>query len=163
MTDADRFRLLFGPYRTPCFQYGDTVFCEMRGEVTITGLSNGPIPWPMSRGKHGRPFFILFGGLANAVRRESGLAVAHWWGVTAQTVTVWRKALGVGCTNEGTSRLRSAYTQELLWVGLLFPTPGDFFVEHDFLPVRGVEVVDRFLGVKRPELSASLDFLVSFS
>jgi hypothetical protein len=35
--------------------------------------------------------------------------VAHWWGVRPLQVWKWRKALGVGATTEGTSRLRSAY------------------------------------------------------
>jgi hypothetical protein len=38
MTDRDRFKLLYGPYRTPRFKLGDVVFCEMRGEVKIVGL-----------------------------------------------------------------------------------------------------------------------------
>jgi hypothetical protein len=38
--------------------------------------------------------------------------VAHWWGVHRQTVWAWRKALGVGATTEGFSRLRSDYTRE---------------------------------------------------
>src|SRR5262249_47390473 len=54
----------------------------------------------------------LFGDLAEAVRRESALAVAYWWGVKPQTVTVWRNALGVGPLNEGTHRLRHDYFQE---------------------------------------------------
>ena len=33
-------------------------------------------------------------------------------GITGQTVTKWRKALGVPETNEGTHRLRSEYTDE---------------------------------------------------
>src|SRR5947207_2605029 len=49
---------------------------------------------------------------ADAVRREAAQAVAYWWGVTGQTLTVWRKALGVQETNERTSALRSAYTEE---------------------------------------------------
>ncbi|HEX3152930.1 MAG TPA: hypothetical protein VHR66_32965 [Gemmataceae bacterium] len=32
--------------------------------------------------------------------------------MTPQTVTKWRKVLGVGLTNDGTHRLRSAYTAE---------------------------------------------------
>ena len=35
MNDADRFRLCFGPYRTPRFQYGKIVWCEVRGEVRL--------------------------------------------------------------------------------------------------------------------------------
>ena len=47
MPDADRHRLLFGPYRTPVFKYGDVVICESRGQVEIVGLSGGRIPWPV--------------------------------------------------------------------------------------------------------------------
>jgi hypothetical protein len=46
------------------------------------------------------------------VRREAAQAVAFWWGITAQTVTKWRKALGVGATNEGTHRLHHDYFEE---------------------------------------------------
>jgi hypothetical protein len=42
--DADRFKLLFGPYQKPRFRYGKVVFCEARGEVTICGLTDAPIP-----------------------------------------------------------------------------------------------------------------------
>ncbi len=55
---------------------------------------------------------VVFGGLARAVRKESNLAVAHWWGVTPQTVTVWRKSLGVQPANDGTRRLKCEYGQE---------------------------------------------------
>jgi hypothetical protein len=104
MTDAARFRLLFGPYRTPRFRYGKVVFCEVRGEVTICGLSDGRTPWPV--GKRGRAnSLVVYGDLAEAVRRESNLAVAHWWGIDPQTVSLWRKALGVGPVTAGTSRL----------------------------------------------------------
>jgi NUMOD3 motif len=38
--------------------------------------------------------------------------VAHGWGVGKWQVWTWRKALGVGATTEGTSRLRSDYARE---------------------------------------------------
>jgi len=44
MTDADRFKLLFGPYRTPHFDYGDTLRCELRGELFVTDLTDSPVP-----------------------------------------------------------------------------------------------------------------------
>jgi hypothetical protein len=44
------------------------------------------------------------------VRRESAQAVGHWWEVCPETVWRWKKALGVGPTTEGTSRLHSAYS-----------------------------------------------------
>jgi hypothetical protein len=112
MTDHDRVRLLFGPYRTPRFKYGDVVFCEKRGSVKIVGLTNALIPWPKCRtGKRSRAI-ILHGALADAVRREAALAVAHWWGVGLFTVWKWRKALGVGPITAGTRRLKHDYALE---------------------------------------------------
>ena len=111
MTDAERFRLLFGPYRTPRFRYGRPAFCEVRGEVVLVGLSDAPIPWPVGkRGRH--KALVVYGGLAEAVRRESAQAVARWWGITPQTVWKWRKALGVGAVTEGTRWLKQGYALE---------------------------------------------------
>ena len=89
-------KLHFGPYNIPSFRYGRKVNCEVRGEVTIVGLSDARIPWPLGRvhGNNNRGL-IIYGALARAVRRESNLAVCYWWGVTPQTVSKWRKALGV--------------------------------------------------------------------
>src|SRR5260221_8907808 len=115
MTDDDRFKLLFGPYRTPVFCYGDDVFCEMQGDVILCGLTAARIPWPVGKrkqkGSRAR-FIVLYGALAEAVRRESAQAVAYWWGITAQTVPRWRKALGVGPVTEGTHRLHHDYFEE---------------------------------------------------
>src|SRR5262245_2847386 len=99
---------LLGAYATPAFHYGDVVMCELRGEVTIVGLRDTPIPWPVGKktGRRGRAL-ALYAGLADAVRRESAAAVIRWWGVRDETVWRWRKALGVGPTTEGTSRLRA--------------------------------------------------------
>ena len=105
MHDPDRFRLLHGPYKRPRLKRGRIIWCERRGEVTVTGLTDAPIPWPT--GRNGRTTtIILCGDLVRAVRQESNQAVAHWWGVSGQTVTLWRKALGVDPTTEGTSDLR---------------------------------------------------------
>jgi hypothetical protein len=105
MNDSDRYRLL-GTYRTPRFRYGDVAFCAVRGAVMLVGLSSGRIPWPVGQRGSARSLAV-FGGLAEAVRRESAVAISHWWGVTAQTVTKWRRVLGVGPVTEGTHRLRS--------------------------------------------------------
>jgi hypothetical protein len=105
MPDDGRTRLLFGPYGTPAFHYGDTVDCLIRGEIEVVGLTDAPVPWPVGKlGAH--KSMILYADLARAVRREAALAVAHWWGVTPQTVRVWRKALGEGAVTEGTRRLK---------------------------------------------------------
>ena len=42
------------------------------------------------------------------MKNESNHAVCYWWGVTGQTVTLWRKALGIGRSNPGTSKLHAA-------------------------------------------------------
>src|SRR5690242_11040460 len=99
MTLIDRFKLR-DIYRTPPFRYGAIARCAVRGRVQIVGLSDAPIPWPV--GKRGRTkALVLNGALARAVRNESNQAVARAWGVTGQTVTKWRKALGVSHANAG--------------------------------------------------------------
>jgi len=45
MKQSDRFKLYFGPYKTPRFKYGKKVWCEYRGWVRIVGLTDGQIPW----------------------------------------------------------------------------------------------------------------------
>src|SRR4051812_44964191 len=80
MTDRERHALLFGPYSTPAFHFGDVVFCEMRGEVTLVGLTGSRIPWPI--GERGRSkTHAIIGDLADALRSESAAAVCYWWGV----------------------------------------------------------------------------------
>jgi hypothetical protein len=43
ISDDERFKLRYGPYKTPRFKYGKKVQDEWRGEVTIVGLSSGRI------------------------------------------------------------------------------------------------------------------------
>jgi hypothetical protein len=116
MRDHRRFKLLHGPYVGPRCRPGIKLFCEIRGWVVVGKMSDGRIAWPMCRaGKRARAF-ILCGDLVKAIQRESNIAVCHWWGVTAQTVTAWRKALGVPRLNEGTGRLYREYAPERLTV-----------------------------------------------
>ena len=110
MDDAERFRLL-GKYRTPRFRYGRKVLCEVRGEVTIVGMTVAPIPWPSGKRGRGRSP-VVFKDLAKALRRELNKAICRWWGLTPQTVSKWRKALGIGPITEGTSTLYREYTKE---------------------------------------------------
>lgn len=113
MRDADRFRLL-GTYTTPRVRRGRVLTCEYRDcDVIVTGYSGGHIPWPKGR-KRGSPSssLIVYGALADAVRRESNQAVAYWFGATPGTVSLWRRALGVKRTNDGTHRLRVGYGAE---------------------------------------------------
>jgi hypothetical protein len=105
MPTPQRRRLLYGPYRTPRFRYGAVLMDEIRGEVVARGLTAARIPWPVGfRGK--ARGLVVYAGLAKAVRREAAIAVCHWWGVTPDTVSRWRKALGVGPVTAGTRKLR---------------------------------------------------------
>jgi hypothetical protein len=112
--DADRFRLL-GRYQTPRFRYGQVVFCEVRGWVILTGLTQAPIPWPVCKKagrSSGRTSLVVFRDLVRALRRENNQAVAHWWGVAVVTVSKWWKVLGVERGNEGSLRLMREYALE---------------------------------------------------
>jgi hypothetical protein len=101
---------LIGKYATPRFRCGASVVCQARGEVEIVGLSDAPIPWPIGkRGRH--KAIVLYGALVRAVRRESSLAIQHWFRVGPYTVWKWRRALGVGFATEGTTRLLSEISQ----------------------------------------------------
>jgi hypothetical protein len=114
LKDADRYRLL-GSYRTPRVRAGRVLSCEARDcDVRVCGYSDGRIPWPVGypRERGGPAGLVVFGGLAEAVRRESNLAVRHWFGVSGQTVSRWRKALGVPFSTDGTARLKSDYAKE---------------------------------------------------
>ena len=104
MHDQKRYKLLHGPYRAPRCRIGSRLFCEVRGEVIVCGISGARIPWPI--GKRGRArSLVVCGDLAKAVLRESNIAICYWFGITAQTVSKWRKALDVPQVNEGTRRL----------------------------------------------------------
>jgi hypothetical protein len=90
-------------YKTPKFRYGAIVFDEVRGDVEIVGLSDAPIPWPIGKKRNAKSL-VVFKDLVRAIRSESNATVCEWWGITPQTVTKWRNALGVERINAGTSR-----------------------------------------------------------
>ena len=49
MKDPQRFKLRFGKYQTPKFEYDDIVFDDAHGEVRIVGLTDALIPWPIGQ------------------------------------------------------------------------------------------------------------------
>jgi hypothetical protein len=109
MRQSDRFKLHFGPYRTPYVRLGRRLTCAIRGELITVGITKGRIPWPIGQGGRNRNrSIILCGDLERAVERESFQAIAYWWGVCAATVAKWRRALKVPPINEGTMVLRVA-------------------------------------------------------
>ncbi len=103
-----RYNLYGGLYKTPRFRLGQVVVDEVRGEVTIVGITDGKIPWPIGKTKRAKAL-VIFRGLAKAIRKESVTAIAYWWGVSTQTVTVWRKGLKIQGPTIGEQKLASAY------------------------------------------------------
>lgn len=45
---AIRYKLHFGPYKTPRFKLGAYVEDEISGEVRIVGVSDARISWPLA-------------------------------------------------------------------------------------------------------------------
>jgi hypothetical protein len=109
MNVADRYLLLFGPYRTPALQRGDRSICHYRdSDVVVTGWTEARLPWPRCQalGSKGGSGLLVDDELARAIRHESAVAIQHWWGVNGVTVARWRKSLGVRRADpEGSRRL----------------------------------------------------------
>ena len=124
---VDRSQLL-GSYQTPQFKSGDVVPCVLRGNVKVVGVTVARIPWPTGKRIDGRknstPAIILCDGLVDAVKNESNEAVCYWWGVTGQTVTLWRKALGIRRSNSGTSKLHAANYRDHVGEAMRKAAPG---------------------------------------
>jgi hypothetical protein len=83
MKPFDPYKLRFGPYREPKIPRNRMLYCEMRGLLPVGCYSDGPIPWPMRRGKRS---IILCGDLVRAVQRESVEAICHNWDVCRAVV-----------------------------------------------------------------------------
>jgi hypothetical protein len=110
MATIDRHRLYFGPYSTPEFHFGAAATCLVHGEVVISGISDGPIAWPMTTRQGGRSL-VLYADLVQAVEREAACAVACWFGVSTWMVRKWRRALGVPARNQGDRLLKQFYAE----------------------------------------------------
>ena len=130
----------------PNFEYDDIVTDEIHGDVRLVGITDAPIPWPIGQplNDRRRRVIALYDSLVDAVRQEANQAVAHWWGVSGQTVTKWRKALNVGKT-AGTSILREESGREN------FPKVRDRLLAKSADPERREKIAASRRGKKRPK------------
>lgn len=145
MAKVDRHKLRFGPFATPRFRYGQRVRCAVRGEVIIVGLSASRIPWPLGRidGNSNRAL-IVYRGLAKAVRKEAAVAVCHWWGVTAQTISRWRGVMGVDQDTDGSRKLRAEHGRRN------WPKVGKRLLSKAHDPERAAKIAASKVGKPRP-------------
>jgi hypothetical protein len=156
MKNADPTQLLKGPYSTPRFRIGRRVNCLMRGSVTIVGMTDARIQWPVGKKLRARGP-VIYRDLAKALRVESALAICYWWGVTPQTVTKWRKALGIATNTKGTSDLRRRRFNEpwgfrarkLAWAKANDPERCRKIAEAKMGKPRPKHVIEAMLAAKR--------------
>jgi len=97
-------KLIGGPYRPPRVRVGDSLFCDLHGEVVMRAFTDR-LRWPCAL-LYGQRSPILTGDLVRAVRTESAMAVVWWWEVSRNLVHRWRVCLSVGRKTPGTLRLR---------------------------------------------------------
>jgi hypothetical protein len=99
MMNAERHKLLFGPYKAPALRRGDRATCLFRdGDVIITGWSDGRTAWPRCQrpGQQGGSGLLVDAELVRAIKTESSAAIQYWWGVQGETVWRWKRFFGVG-------------------------------------------------------------------
>lgn len=76
---------------------------ELHGLVQVNGFSDGRLSWPTrKRPRGGVRTLVLTEDLVRAIRLESAVAVAHWWGISTKTVRVFRRLLDVPRNTPGT-------------------------------------------------------------
>jgi len=97
--------LIAGPYATPGCKVGAEFPDLLHGDRPIRGLTDAPISWPFSYAPKGNRQLHVTGDLERAIRTESVMAVAHWWGVSRWWVERARRALGVARMTPGTTAL----------------------------------------------------------
>jgi len=90
------------------------VTCAIRSVMRVTNWRRAR-PWPKGVvvGRRSAPSIIVDAELARAVRHESAAAIRHHWGVSAKTVAMWRRELGVHRADpEGSRRLIQAAARQ---------------------------------------------------
>jgi len=98
VTDEERYQLIGGPLLAPNLRRGDVVICFVRDcDCIVTGWTDGRVAWPKGRARgKGATGPIVTEDLARALAVESGIALCYWLGITSQTITKWKRAIGLG-------------------------------------------------------------------
>jgi hypothetical protein len=99
----DKVRFVGGPYEPPFVPIGGWLRCMLRGRLQVGGYSNSLIPWPVA-GNHPRQL-VVCGDLAKALRTESRLAVCFHFGISPQTVSEYKRQLGIERLTAGSTFL----------------------------------------------------------
>jgi hypothetical protein len=99
----EKVKFISGPYVPPFVPIGGRLKCELRGMVQVGGYSNAIIPWPVAA-NHPRQL-IFCGDLVKALKTESRVAVSFHFGISPQTVSGYRRDLGVERLTAGSMRL----------------------------------------------------------
>jgi hypothetical protein len=101
VTDRERVKLLFGPYKAPPLKRGDRAFCLVRDcEVIITSWTDALIPWPRCRAVDSPgpgSGLLVDEGLARAVTHQARL---REWGLSPPEMAA-TIAPGVGTPSQG--------------------------------------------------------------
>ena len=96
-------KLLGEPYAPPPCREGAWVMDELHGLVHVNGFSDGRLSWPTrKRPRGGARALMLTEDLVRAIRLESAVAVAYWWGISTKTVRMFRRLLDVPRNTPGT-------------------------------------------------------------
>lgn len=104
--------LLFGPYLPPRHHKGSWITDEIHGLVQVNGWTNGPLSWPTRKWPSGGPRSIaVTKDLVRAIRQESEVAVAHWFGVSTKKIRELRRELGVSRNTIGTLHQHAAVAE----------------------------------------------------
>lgn len=78
---------------------------ELYGLVQVNGFSSARLSWPTrKRPNGGCRTLALTDDLVRAIRQESEVAIAYWWGISTKTVNRFRRALDVPRNTLGTLR-----------------------------------------------------------
>jgi hypothetical protein len=101
MSEVPQF--ICGPYHSPPVKIGEYISCEIRGLQRVKTFTDALIPQPIKTGQGCA--IIVYGDLVAALRVESEVAIAYWWGVSTQAVRRWRRALRIGRVTQGTRSL----------------------------------------------------------